>query len=136
MSTRVSIELEVPYPLNTPFVMDQKVSGIYIIQNVFSDKCYVGATNDVAARWRTHYRELAGNWHGNKLLQADFSNDPELFVFRLLEICHVSQLRERENYHGRAHESQSAEWGYNRKIHRYPNRQPSRSETARSVPCR
>lgn len=133
--TRVFIELEVAYPVGTLFMMNQKISGVYIIQNVVSDRCYVGATRDVTQRWRTHYRELADNRHINEYLQSEFTDAPDVFVFRLLEMCPVSDLRVREIHHASLHESQSQEWGYNPRPHMYPNRKTVRAAGGSYVRC-
>jgi len=49
------------------------VSGIYAIHNNKNDKWYIGSSNDVGRRLKTHKRELLNGSHNNLLLQHEYN---------------------------------------------------------------
>lgn len=46
--------------------------GIYIIENIVTDKKYVGSTNDFDRRWLGHQKDLLAAKHCNERMTADF----------------------------------------------------------------
>lgn len=74
-----------------------KTAGIYKIQMVGSDKCYVGSSSDVRKRRTQHVRELNRGEHCAKYLQRSWTKyGAEAFEFSTLEVCDPGQdLRER-----------------------------------------
>lgn len=115
----VRIELEVPYPVDTRFAANPRVCGIYIIQNVSSDRCYLGASLNVPARLYDHQRKLIEGYHGTRDLQRDYNAKPEHIVFRLIEICDPEELAYREYVNMMLYDIRNAEWGYNSTLRKY-----------------
>ena len=49
------------------------VSGVYAIHNNKNNKWYIGSSNDVGRRLKTHKRELLNGSHNNLLLQHEYN---------------------------------------------------------------
>lgn len=77
---------------------DLSCCGIYAINCILTNKCYVGCSIDIAKRYKDHTNGLFKNKHTNKPLQATYNNHPESFYFELLEVCDLPQIREKENF--------------------------------------
>ena len=76
-------------------------SGIYIIINSVSNKCYVGQSINIEQRIRRHIINLKGNRHRNIHLQAAWNiHGKESFIFDTLEHCEKSSesLTKAEQY--------------------------------------
>lgn len=76
-------------------------SGIYIIINNLSNKCYIGQSINVEQRHRRHIINLSGNRHTNSHLQASWNiHGRDTFSFDLLEICkkEINILTEAEQH--------------------------------------
>lgn len=75
-------------------------SGIYEIVNLVNGKRYVGSAAKTSLRWRQHRRFLKRGDHPNIHLQRAWAKHGEVaFVFRVIEICPVERLIEREQAH-------------------------------------
>lgn len=62
------------------------ISGVYIIKNVITQKCYVGSSFDVYRRWSRHKYELTKNSHHSQKLQNAYNKyGKQAFVFLLAE---------------------------------------------------
>lgn len=74
------------------------VAGVYAIQNKTSGRIYIGSSNNVRERVRSHIRELNNGSHPNKLLQLDFEKlGNAFFEAKLLETTNnLSQLLRQE----------------------------------------
>ena len=87
-------------------------SGIYIIRNIVNNKCYIGQTNNLKARWIKHKNFLKNNKHHNRHLQAAWNKyGAEEFVFEILEECPIEELDEKETYY--IHKYETHINGYN-----------------------
>lgn len=82
-----------------------KVAGIYKIQRIGTDQCYVGSSSWISKRWSTHRRQLnEGSHHASRLLNAWAKHGQESFEFVILETCEGDvetlkvQLVEREQF--------------------------------------
>lgn len=65
-----------------------KQAGIYKIQRIGTDQCYVGSSHWIGKRWATHRRELSKGIHQAKRLQNTWSkHGQEAFEFVVLEVC-------------------------------------------------
>lgn len=77
-----------------------KQCGIYVIQNLINNKCYVGQAQDIVARWKCEKWALNQEkpaW--NKHLQRSWKKYGEdNFKFDVIEICNVDELNDREIY--------------------------------------
>jgi len=77
-----------------------KVSGIYIIVNTKNGAIYIGQSQDINKRWKTHKRELHAGIHKNSYLQRSWNKYSEkLFSFKILEYCQVENLNDREQHY-------------------------------------
>jgi group I intron endonuclease len=75
-------------------------SGIYIIKNLKSGKCYIGKDSKLPKRWQHHRRHLILNNHENKLLQRAWNKYGENnFSCDILEYCSNEELSKREIYY-------------------------------------
>lgn len=63
-----------------------KVSGIYKIQRIGTDQCYVGSSHWIGKRWATHRRELNNARHQASRLQNSWNKyGQDAFEFVVLE---------------------------------------------------
>jgi group I intron endonuclease len=80
-------------------------SGIYMIQNIHSEKVYIGSAKNIYNRIFgkssvSHLKALSSNTHCNKHLQNAYNKHGiNAFKFKILEICEKSILFEREQYY-------------------------------------
>lgn len=64
----------------------EPIIGVYAIHNTKRDKYYIGSSNDVARRLKTHKRELSNGSHNNLKLQRDYTIDKSSnFKFKIIE---------------------------------------------------
>lgn len=91
-------------------------SGIYCIENIETNKKYIGQSIDINERWRKHLGELNHNKHHNDYLQKawnKYGNDG--FTFYVLEYCEENNLDEKEIYYINLYNTTDRECGYNLK---------------------
>lgn len=63
-------------------------AGIYKIQRVGTDQCYVGSTACLRKRWTAHRRDLnSGKHHAAHLQNAWTKYGAEAFEFEVIELC-------------------------------------------------
>lgn len=68
-------------------------SGVYAIANIVDGRFYIGSTANFKKRWSWHRKDLRGNRHGNKKLQAAWNEHGEQsFVFKVLKYCGLDKL--------------------------------------------
>lgn len=68
----------------------QIINGIYKIINIIDNKYYVGSSNNILRRWRTHEKNLHEKNHYNRYLQRAFNKyGIENFVFVVVEMVNV-----------------------------------------------
>jgi group I intron endonuclease len=76
-------------------------SGIYVLKNTVTGKCYIGSAREFKERWRSHSSSLRRNKHRNKYLQSSFSlhvqeqPSDDFMEFSILEILNNSTKQER-----------------------------------------
>lgn len=91
-------------------------SGIYCIENLTTNKKYIGQSVDVDGRWSKHKGELNHGTHDNDYLQKAWNKYSENdFKFYILEYCDHSELDEREIYYIDFYNTLDRDWGYNLK---------------------
>jgi group I intron endonuclease len=62
------------------------ICGIYMIKCITNDKTYIGSSNDVMRRLKTHKRELNNGSHNNLLLQHEYTKyGADNFVFKIID---------------------------------------------------
>lgn len=65
-----------------------KIAGIYKIQRIGSDQCYVGSSYWMKKRWNVHRRQLnRGEHHARHLQNAWTKHGASAFEFVVLEVC-------------------------------------------------
>lgn len=74
-------------------------SGIYVIENIQTNKVYIGRSKNLNKRKTEHFRMLRKSVHHNIYLQRSFNKwGRKNFVFRLLEDCQDEYLTDREKF--------------------------------------
>ena len=95
-----------------PVVLNENISGIYIIINKINCKYYVGSSKNIYKRWNSHISSLKRREHGNKHLQSAFNKYGEdSFSMFLIEKCELNSLLLKEEYW--INKLQSHIYGYN-----------------------
>lgn len=62
------------------------ICGIYMIKCTTNDKTYIGSSNDVMRRLKTHKRELKNGSHNNLLLQHEYNKyGADKFIFKIID---------------------------------------------------
>ena len=89
--------------------------GIYKITNIINNKCYIGKSEDLAARIRRHYNSLLGGYNRNKHMQAAYEKYGRgSFCIEILEeVGDEENINEREKYYIELYKSYDPEYGYN-----------------------
>lgn len=91
-------------------------SGIYCIENRINGKKYIGSSDDIDERWKFHKSYLRNNNHSNTHLQRAWNKyGEENFEFRIIEICDLENLEDRENYFIDLYNTINDDFGYNKK---------------------
>lgn len=84
----------------TLFNNRQKVSGIYTIKCITSQKQYIGSSTDMYNRLFQHRNKLRKNQHQNQYLQNSYNkNKEENFIIEILEYCNKEELTIREQFY-------------------------------------
>ena len=81
-------------------VGNKTICGIYKITNMLNQKCYIGQTTDMAARFKQHIKRGLGadTPTNNKLYPAMLQDGVENFSFEIIENCPKEQLNEKEKF--------------------------------------
>lgn len=78
---------------------EEKISGIYCIENTKNHKKYIGQSIDIYQRWYVHKSKLNMNKHHSHHLQQAWNKyGDNCFIFYIIESCDESLLNEREIY--------------------------------------
>lgn len=94
----------------------ERKSGIYCIENIITNKKYIGQSIDVNDRWRRHISELNHNYHHNDYLQKAWNKyGKKGFKFYVLEYCDIDKLDEKEIYYINYYDTLNRNYGYNLK---------------------
>lgn len=92
------------------------MSGVYCIENIVTNKKYIGQSIDIDTRWKKHKYELNRDNHKNKYLQSAWNKYGESnFKFYILELCNEKELDEKEIYWIEYYNAVDREFGYNLK---------------------
>lgn len=94
--------------------MQDKLCGVYCIENTVNNRKYIGISRDIKRRWLEHKSELDNHSHNNQYLQASWDKyGKEKFNFYIIELCAEALLSEREQFYIKSYRSMSHENGYN-----------------------
>lgn len=92
----------------------KKVSGIYKIEHMESNKVYIGQSTNIYKRWSDHKYQLNNNMHHGDYLQRSWNKyGSDSFRFDILEECKKSELNEKEEFYIAKYKSNEWEYGYN-----------------------
>ncbi len=92
----------------------RKSSGVYIIQNLVTNKSYIGASTDLYNRLCMHKWKLRVGIHHNTHLQSSFNKyKEENFTFGILVECHPDLIFSEENYWCNMLDTHNRKYGYN-----------------------
>lgn len=78
--------------------MKQKISGIYLIEDIVTGNAYAGQSKDIGKRWSHHASFMKNNEHKYKELQEAYNEDCKRIKYTILEECKASELQEREDW--------------------------------------
>ena len=88
--------------------------GIYMLFNVYNNKCYVGSTNNFYRRKNEHFNYLRNNKHHSDHLQKAYNKYGEdKFIFIVLEECKIENFISREIFWIKIKNSLDSKYGYN-----------------------
>lgn len=77
--------------------MNDKISGVYQINNIVTGAIYIGASRNIRRRIYSHFCSLRHNYHENPHLQEDYDEYGEdSFRFKMLFACNPEELHEYE----------------------------------------
>ena len=94
--------------------MQNKLCGVYCIENNINSKKYIGISRDINRRWLEHKCNLNNHTHDNQYLQCSWDKySSDNFKFYIIELCDEDILSEREQYYIRLYQTLSHENGYN-----------------------
>lgn len=95
-------------------ISNNQICGIYCIENIDTNKKYIGQSRNVYKRWIDHKYALARNIHDNDYLQKAWNKYGEdRFVFYIVEECLIEQLNDKEVYYIDFFKSFDKKHGYN-----------------------
>lgn len=102
-------------------IIAEKIAGIYCILNIFDNKKYIGLSQNILRRWRTHKKSLNNNTHINEHLQSAWNKyGADNFRFQILEVVDISDgtdiLKQKEVDYIEKFKSYDRRFGYNRTI--------------------
>ena len=78
--------------------MSKKISGVYLVQNKLNNKCYVGVSVNIYARWRQHKYWAKNEGVVSKITNSIKKNGIENFDFSIIELCEKEKFEERERF--------------------------------------
>lgn len=94
--------------------MQEKLCGIYCIENIVNHKKYIGLSRNIHRRWIEHKAELRSNTHINTYLQSSWNKYGEdNFKFYIIELCDEKLLSEKECYYIKLYNTLSHQNGFN-----------------------
>lgn len=71
----------------------EKIQGIYKITNLINGKCYIGKSEDIEHRKKTHFMELEEGSHHSAYLQEDYKKyGKNNFQFEIIEVINDENL--------------------------------------------
>lgn len=79
----------------------KRESGIYKITLTDQSTIYIGGSQDLYIREKSHLSLLLSDCHTSKKLQSAFNKQERVsyFLFEVLELCPIDILREREQHY-------------------------------------
>lgn len=88
--------------------------GVYAITCIPEDKMYIGSSNNIFARWKSHVAELNRGVHTNYHLQKAWKTyGKSNFNFSVLEFCSIDKKFDIEQKYIDQYQACNREFGYN-----------------------
>lgn len=76
------------------------ICGIYAIENLVTNKIYIGKSIDIEKRLKEHKASLEQNKHYNIYLQNAWNKYGSTnFIFKILEECSKTEINKKEIYY-------------------------------------
>ena len=95
---------------------ETKTSGIYCIENIVTNKKYIGQQINMYSRWQKHISELNRGIHFNSYLQNAWNKyGIDAFKFYVLEYCSSTELDIKESHYIEYYNTLDRSCGYNLK---------------------
>lgn len=114
--------------------LDRRNSGIYVIQNIETNRVYIGSSIDISRRLKEHLRNLRGNKHCNAHLQSAWNKYGEkAFELDELDTCPVEALEYMETYWINMCNSANRLHGYNVNTTGFNSRRKTSEETKEKI---
>jgi len=89
-------------------------SGIYCIENLTTNKKYIGQSKNISYRIKQHLYELRNNKHYNSYLQKAWNKYGEdNFNIYVVEYCSIQDLDEKERFYITQYNTTDNQYGYN-----------------------
>ena len=88
---------------------------IYAIKHEKSNRIYIGSSNDVENRIKSHLYALRCGKHTNKHMQSDFNNLGEYYKFYILDDISSREELHKEYQWQLKYKSKDPKYGYNDK---------------------
>ena len=81
-------------------MLEDKMSGIYKITNLFNGSFYIGSSSDIERRFAQHFNDLRKNKHHSILLQRSVNKyGLENFIFEIIDYCNEDELLTLEQFY-------------------------------------
>lgn len=78
-------------------MVKEKISGIYKITAKHSGKIYIGQSNDIYARWKSHWKQV-NSGDSSYIHNAMRKYGKDGFTYEIIEKCSQNVINEREKY--------------------------------------
>lgn len=78
--------------------MSKRISGVYLIRNKLTGKCYVGVSVNIYSRWRQHKYWAKNKCVVSLITKSIKKNGVENFEFSIIEECEKELFEEKERY--------------------------------------
>ena len=99
--------------------MKETKIGVYIITCLSNNKVYIGSSQNIEKRWKTHKAKLFNKTHRNKHLQNAYQKyGAENITYSILELVSKENLIIREQYWMDEYNSYNREKGSNQTLAR------------------
>lgn len=93
----------------------ERISGIYKITNLITNKCYIGASINIYSRWQLHTSDMKRGFLSSPLYNDSQKYGVDSFVFEIIEICGELEFEVKEKVYIDSYKSCDEQYGYNKR---------------------
>lgn len=86
---------------------------VYAIQHKVTKKIYIGSTNNLESRFKTHISMLKNNKHNSPLMQREYNKFGGIYDVFILDRIHCYNEKHKEYEWMRYYKTQDDKYGYN-----------------------